>query len=197
LPDDQQEACHADSAISRGFAASRPGISCRGAAGARQDWPGQMRVAGPAGGAGQVRATRPAAARREPRDGFTVSDTAREAATAGPPAATGLDGLLGVQEAATESVRDRAARRHGHATLKLLDALHRAMLGGNPDGTGPDGMGPDGTGPGGEDLARLAALQQGQPPADDPRLADALKAIATRVAVELARRGWPDIPSSQ
>jgi len=143
-----------------------------------------MRVAGPAGGAGQVRATRRAST-RDPRDGFTVSDTAREVATSGAPAAAGLDGLLGVQEAAAESVRDRAARRHGHATLKLLDALHLAMLGGDPDGTGPSG----------EDLARLAALQQGQPPADDPRLADALNAIATRVAVELARRGWPDIPS--
>jgi len=71
--------------------------------------------------------------------------------------------------------RDRAAREHGAATLDALATLHLALLGGADSA---------------ESLARLEQLAT-LPTAADPRLDAVLRAIATRAAVELARRRVP------
>ena len=85
-----------------------------------------------------------------------------------------LGSMLALQEAGAEPVRDRAARRHGHAMLKLLAALQRAMLGG--EGGNED------------ELGRLAALATEIPAASDPGLRQVVAAIALRASIELARR---------
>ncbi|HYZ33746.1 MAG TPA: flagellar assembly protein FliX, partial [Crenalkalicoccus sp.] len=56
-----------------------------------------------------------------------------------------------------------------------LGGLQAELLGGTPD---PDR------------LARLAALQDGEEGCD-PGLREAVRGLALRAAVELARRGWP------
>ncbi len=121
-----------------------------------------------AGGAGRAR-TGPAAG------GFSLASVAPSAAgAAAPAAAVALGSMLALQEAGGEPVRDRAARRHGHAMLQLLAALQRAMLGG---GSGDD-----------TELGRLAALSADIPAASDPGLRQAVAAIALRASIELARR---------
>ncbi len=105
--------------------------------------------------------------------GFTV-DLGLEGAArtlAATPAAA-LDAMLALQEAEAESVRDRAARRHGKALLEALAALQHALLGGEE----------------GPALQRLAALLAAMPEAADPRLGAVLRAVALRAQVELARR---------
>jgi hypothetical protein len=89
-------------------------------------------------------------------------------------ATIGLEGLLAAQEGGAEAARDRAARAHGEASLALLESLRAALL------TGAE------TEPVREQLAAHAARMT---PAADPRLQAAQRAIALRVAVELARRG--------
>jgi len=84
-------------------------------------------------------------------------------------------GLLTLQEdAAPGDVRDRAARRRGYDLLAELAALQRELLAGDP---------------GADRLARLAVLAEQVPDATDPRLRDALAAIALRARVEVARYG--------
>lgn len=121
------------------------------------------RAAAPRGTSGSFGAHLPAEAPPTPTAG-----------TADSVAATGLEALLGAQEHAAESPRDRAARRHGQESLKLLRALQQALLAGEPDPA---------------TLTRLAAHAAAMPSADDPRLAAVQRAIAQRVAVELGRRG--------
>jgi hypothetical protein len=93
-----------------------------------------------------------------------------------------LDGLLALQEAGTETVRDRAARRQGQVALTLLAKLQCEVLGAALAGDGAAGLA-DAT------MDRLAELAAASPGADDPRLTASLRAVAVRVAVELARRG--------
>ncbi len=88
-----------------------------------------------------------------------------------------LGGLLALQEAMPDSVRDRAARRHAQQMLDLLREMQRAMLAGGSTQGGEITGG----------LTRLAELGARAVPADDPRLAGVLHAIAVRAAVELAR----------
>lgn len=89
-------------------------------------------------------------------------------------AVTGLDGMLALQEAGAEAVRDRQARRHGQALLGTLARLQHDLLQ-----------------EGGDDSAlhQVAALLEAMPPAANPALASALAGVALRARVELARRG--------
>jgi hypothetical protein len=112
-----------------------------------------------------------------PAGGFSVP--AGGAAPAGAEAAGGaaevsLAGLLALQEAADEPVRDRQARRRGHDLLAELAALQRELLAGPPDL---------------DRLERLAALAREVPDAADPRLRAVVQAISLRARVELARYG--------
>ena len=93
-------------------------------------------------------------------------------AAAGP---VNLCDLLAMQETDPETVRDRAARRHGQSMLDLLRALQHAALA-------------DRAAVGDTTLARLADLIAAVPPADNPGLQATLRAIGVRAAVELARR---------
>lgn len=106
------------------------------------------------------------------------------AASALAPAAA-LAGLLALQEAGPEAVRDRAARRHGRAMLAALAGVQLALLAGADGG---DGTGSGGTAPAAAALERLATLLDGMPPAEDPALAAVLGAVALRCRIELARR---------
>jgi hypothetical protein len=90
-------------------------------------------------------------------------------------AETSLAGLLAMQEALDGGpARDRAARRRGLDLLAELAALQRDLLDGDP---------------GAARLARLAGLAAGVPDAADPRLREAVAAIALRARVEAARYG--------
>lgn len=105
--------------------------------------------------------------------GFRLPSAADVAAPAPPgeAAPAALAGLLALQEAATPSTRDRAARRHGQALLAALAGLQRALL---DSEEGPA-------------LAALGHLLAAAPPAEDPELASLLGAIALRCRIELAR----------
>ncbi|MBU6499044.1 MAG: hypothetical protein KGJ41_12570 [Rhodospirillales bacterium] len=117
------------------------------------------------------------------RPGFALPDSAAAAQAPLTPATSEatLAGLLGAQAGEAEDVRDRAARRHGHAILAALDSLHLMLLGATPDAA---------------PLRQLAALAAALPAAHDPRLAGVMAAIAQRAAVELARYGL-DPPTPQ
>jgi hypothetical protein len=121
-----------------------------------------------AGGAGRARTPQGAG-------GFSLpagEPSGTGAAAAAVPASLGA--MLALQEAGAEPARDRAARRHGQAMLKLLAALQRAMLQGGAEDEA--------------ELGRLAALSAEIPTASDPALRQAVAAIALRASVELARR---------
>ena len=84
--------------------------------------------------------------------------------------------LLGVQEDTDPRGRDERGARRGAALLRELAELQRELLGGRRDP---------------ERLRRLAALAEGEAPAD-PVLAEAVEAVALRARVELARAGMGD-----
>ncbi len=106
--------------------------------------------------------------------GFAVP-TDQPAATRGPVSAGAVlhSSMLALQEAETETVRDREARRHGQAMLRGLAALQRALLrhGGAPEAT----------------LTELAALADAVPEATSPPLAALVRSITLRARIELAR----------
>jgi hypothetical protein len=112
--------------------------------------------------------------------GFSVSDglagpRAGGTGEADSVAEASLAGLLALQEeAGGGDVRDRAARRRGRDLLGELAALQRDLLAGAP---------------GADRLERLAAMAESLPEAADPRLRDAVAAIALRARVEAARYG--------
>ena len=128
------------------------------------------------GGVGRAAAARSGGARpAASAGGFFVAAGAGPGAAAAPaPAApVSVDALLVLQEMGGENVRDRGARRHGEAMLRLLAALQRARLGG-----------------GGElatAVAELGGLIRGCPDAADPALRQLVSAIALRARIELAR----------
>jgi hypothetical protein len=96
-------------------------------------------------------------------------------AAAGEVGATGevsLFGMLALQEAESDLVRDRAARRRGQDLLTELAALQRALL---REGADP------------QILSRLAGLCADLPVAADMRLHALLAEVAVRARVELAR----------
>jgi hypothetical protein len=113
-----------------------------------------------------------------PAGGFSLGGAGVGAAAAGGPAAAsataavGLS-LLAVQENGGRAGRDAAARRRAASLLDELQGLQAELLGGRPD-------------PG--RLGRLAALQTGEDGAE-PELREAVRAVALRARIELARRG--------
>jgi hypothetical protein len=122
-------------------------------------------------GLGSVTGTRPGVrARSSP--GFRVPEEARADA---PMAAAGvaMPSLLALQEAETDAVRDREARRHCGGLLAALAAVQLRLL----DGAEAAG------------LEGLAALLRHAPAPSDPRLAAVQRALLQRAAVELARIG--------
>ncbi len=130
------------------------------------------------GAAGRVRGN--GAAGRPAAGGFSVGEPAAggQAAAAGvgaaaPAAAVGLS-LLAAQEGngGRGAGRDAAARRRAASILDELSGLQAELLGGRAD-------------PG--RLARLAALGEGEEGLDSG-LRDAVRAVALRARVELARR---------
>lgn len=86
---------------------------------------------------------------------------------------SGLDGLLALQEAQTQAVSEREARRHGHAMLAALKRLQLALL--TRNGVSQD------------DLRRLADLAASPAPGADPALVSLLGAIGLRARIELAK----------
>ncbi len=108
--------------------------------------------------------------------GFSVAaaDGAASAAPAAAVAPLSLDALLALQQMPAEAVRDREAKRHGEAMLRLLGALQHTALGGGGDDAAL--------------LAELGGLAEGVPEAEDPRLRSAVAAVALRARIELARR---------
>jgi Class II flagellar assembly regulator len=102
------------------------------------------------------------------------SESNAPAAKAGPTSPIALDAMLALQEAGSQTVQDREARRHGLELLKMLRALQRELLGGNASEAVLD---------------RLSTLARSCPVATDPELASALQLVVLRARVELARRG--------
>ena len=139
---------------------------------------------------GGVAAASPAqrAARRGAAGGFAVP--AESAADVGAAAATEassavmLGGMLALQEEDSAEIRDRRARRHGHAMLEELARLQRALLG------GPEQGAEEGGDQGGA-LRRLEGLTRMVPDAADPALRGLIQSVALRAQIELARRAAP------
>jgi len=120
-------------------------------------------------------AARPQAAAFGSEPGFRVAEqrsAIRSPAAAAAPAA--LLGLLAVQEAEGAAARDRDARKRGKLMLDELARLQRALLVGRLDP---------------ENLRALGALAGDSAVAADPALAAAVRAIAVRARVMLARFG--------
>jgi hypothetical protein len=109
--------------------------------------------------------------------GFTLDGTgtgsaaAAGTAAASATAALGLS-LLAVQENGGRAGRDAAARRRAASILDELQGLQAELLGARADPAR---------------LARLASLQTGEDGAD-PGLREAVRAVALRARIELARR---------
>ncbi|MBV8400571.1 MAG: hypothetical protein JOZ17_17800 [Acetobacteraceae bacterium] len=130
-------------------------------------------------GLGRPGPTRPA--RRESGTGqgrfsvsFGAAATPARAGGVASASATGLEGMLALQEGERETVEDRAARGRGYDLLAALAKLQVGILAGQPEP---------------ELLQGLAVLASDLPVATAPALRDALGAIAVRARVELARRG--------
>jgi hypothetical protein len=108
--------------------------------------------------------------------GFAVppgrADSAAGTAAAAEATEVTLGGMLALQEAETESVRDRESRRRGQEMLAELLRLQRALLAGPPDRGA---------------LQRLAALAADLPDAANPALRQAVAEVALRARIELAR----------
>jgi len=111
---------------------------------------------------------------RRPRadETFQVADASADP-MAGIHAATGLGGLLVLQEAPPESP-DRRAWSDGMAILHELRALQLAMTGTVPTDAG---------------IARIERLLSSATTPTDPRLASLLGQVALRARIELWRRG--------
>lgn len=109
--------------------------------------------------------------------GAGANAAAAETAATAAPAPVGLF-LLETQENGERSARDGAARRRAASLLDELRGFQAELLGGRPDPAR---------------LARLAALRTGEEGAD-PALRDAVRAIALRARIELARRHPPAQP---
>jgi len=113
------------------------------------------------------------AARPAARGGGGFRLPAAESGVAAALAGAAPTGLMALQEADDPAGRDRRGAARARDLLKELSALQAGLL---RDGAGMAG------------LERLAALAEGEAPAD-PVLADALAGIALRARVELAKRG--------
>lgn len=104
---------------------------------------------------------------QKPQAGFGLRPRAAVAAAGGVAVAGGMMGLGGIMP----SPRDVLARRRGRALLGGLGALQRAMLAGRTDD---------------EALRGLAGLVEGED-GEDPEMAEAMRALALRARIELAR----------
>ena len=120
-------------------------------------------------GLGGISAYRPPA-RKAGAGAFRLPDGKETAAEVGGLAAVSMPGLLGLQEAQSDAVSDRDARRHAGEALETLRDLQLALLAGA-----------------GTDLARLERLTRAMPQAADPGLRAVQRALLLRVAVEGAR----------
>jgi hypothetical protein len=112
--------------------------------------------------------------RTAPRGGGFSVPTGGNAAASGAAAPVSMAGLLALQEAGGDEVRDRDARRRGRDLLDELAGLQRELLAGYTDPVR---------------LTRLADLAATSPHAADPRLRDVVQAIVLRARVEAARYG--------
>jgi len=153
----------------------------------RKKEPGGMTAINGIGGPAPARPAR-AVDGRTKKAGFQLDAASGpgEAAELTSAGGVALDGLLSLQETGTETARDRAARRQGQAALNLLAKLQCAALVRDLAGAvagGGSGDVASGT------MDKLAELMAALPSADDPRLTASLRAVAVRVAVELARWG--------
>ncbi len=127
------------------------------------------------GGVSKGGAAAGARGRARSTSGFLVGGTgAGSGAAAAAASAAGAVGLplLALQEAGGRSARDAAARRRASSILDELQGLQAELLGGRSDPAR---------------LARLAALEAGEEGAD-PGLREAVRAVALRARIELARR---------
>ena len=109
-------------------------------------------------------------------EGFRLPDGAAAAGETESVAAAAPLSLLGLQEDADPRGRDERGAKRGAALLKELGELQADLLRGRRDP---------------ERLRRLAALAEGETPAD-PALAEAVGAVALRAKIELARAGFSD-----
>jgi hypothetical protein len=100
------------------------------------------------------------------------SSSAASSAVAASPVA--LDAMLALQEAGSQTVQDRQARRHGFAILQALAALQRELLDGDNDAAA---------------IEQLSVLATSCPVATSASLASTIQAVVLRARVELARRG--------
>ena len=109
--------------------------------------------------------------------GFTVAAETKvaEAAAAAVTQPVAPAAMLALQEAETETARNRKGHRHGAALLDALRQLQQELLG-KPAETGPG-------------IATLARLAASAPSVSDPELGQILSAIRLRARVELLRRG--------
>jgi hypothetical protein len=126
-------------------------------------------------GAAAVAAPRPQPTVSGAAFGVRVAEQASAAAVRAPAGATApgaLLGLLAVQEAEGDAVRDRDARKRGRQMLDELARLQRALLSGRLDPSS---------------LHALAALAGDPADAADPAISAVVRAVAVRARVELAR----------
>ncbi len=109
--------------------------------------------------------------------GFSVeSDEAAPPVQANQPAqGVALSGMLALQEAETETVQDRTARRHGIALLETLSQLQKILLSAQSNAA--------------TEIESLALLTHEMPQAANPGLAAALADIRLRAKIELLRWG--------
>jgi hypothetical protein len=134
-----------------------------------------MKVGGPSS-VGPV--SGPAGRSASAASGFSLGGGVAAPTTAHPTAAAssvaGLDALLMLQEPEDSIARRRRAVRRAEGLLDRLDALRLAALGeGEPE----------------DALQRLAqAVRERRADVDDAGLGEALDAVETRAAVELAKR---------
>lgn len=114
--------------------------------------------------------------------GFSVAGAVAggAAAATGAASATAAVGisLLAAQETGDRAGRDAMARRRANTILDELRALQAELLGGRPDAAR---------------LARLAALGDGED-GTDPGLREAVRAVALRARIEVARRAGNATP---
>ena len=111
--------------------------------------------------------------------GFSIADNGPAEPAAAPKTqaaqSVALSGMLALQEVATGTARDKAARRHGFALLEALTQLQKELLTGLGDGEAG--------------ITALTRLTTETPEAEDPGLAAVLDAVRLRAKIELLRRG--------
>jgi hypothetical protein len=106
---------------------------------------------------------------------FSIAAESPATQEAAPAHSVNLSAMLALQEAETDIVQDKAARRQGFAMLEALSALQKDLLSpsANEETT----------------LAALNRLAAEVPQTTDPNLTTLLDSIRLRAKIELLRRG--------